>query len=80
MVAFRHPFFAYMGAGLVVYGLARELGTSRLQAVISAMIFLLLVENILESITVQNDMIHGEIRGQAFLIVVIRYPEQFFVR
>ena len=71
-------FLAYVGSGFMVYGLARELRFPRAPACISAMVFLLLVENIMESITVQNDMILLFFSGTAvYFLVIFAKTKQF---
>ncbi|MHC4570774.1 MAG: phospholipid carrier-dependent glycosyltransferase [Planctomycetota bacterium] len=69
-------FIAYLGAGLVVYGLARELRCSRPSATIAMMVFLLLIENVMESITPQNDLILIFFSGAAVYYIIVYAKER----
>ena len=69
-------FIAYLGAGFVVYGLARELRCSRPSAAIAMMVFLLLIENIMESITPQNDLILIFFSGAAVYYIIVYAKER----
>ncbi|MFH1981920.1 MAG: formylglycine-generating enzyme family protein [Pseudomonadota bacterium] len=69
-------FVFYLGGGLVVYGLGRELLRAPAPAAMGAFIFLLLVENLLEAISVQNDLVLHFYSGAAvyFLLQFARQP------
>ena len=50
-------FFSYIISGISIYGISRLIGGNKFQSIIATLIFLLLTESLMESITTQNDML-----------------------
>ena len=61
-------FFSYIASGISVYGISRLIGGNKFQGIIAALIFSLLTESLMESITTQNDMIIT-----AFVGIIVYY-------
>lgn len=50
-------FFSYIIGGISIYGISRLIGGNKFQSIIATLIFSLLTESLMESITTQNDML-----------------------
>ena len=56
-------FFSYIISGISIYGISRLIGGDKFQSIIAALIFSLLTESLMESITTQNDMVITALTG-----------------
>lgn len=68
-------FAAYLTAALAVYGISRRLGRDRFSSAFAALVFALLIECLMQSITTQNDMQLTALMGIA-VYALLAYRER----
>ncbi len=64
-------FFSYIISGISIYGISRLIGGNKFQSIIATLIFLLLTESLMESITTQNDMLITALVGTIIYFMLL---------